>query len=51
MRVEVEYSSSILGVEKKFTNIRSLNVRNFNIAMLKYMYKLERKDGDRCANF
>lgn len=37
-------------MKKNFTNIRSLNVRNFDIAMLKYMYKLEGKDGDMSAN-
>lgn len=37
-------------MKKIFTNIRSLNVPNFDIAMLKYMYKLEGKDGDMSAN-
>ncbi len=35
---------------RKITNIRSLNVRYFSAAMLKYMYKLEGKDGNMRAN-
>jgi len=38
-------------MKKIFTNIRSLNVRNFNIAMLKYMYKLEERTGTWVQTF